>query len=337
LNTPNNVADIGERSLIELIRQRIPPAPPWVVIGVGDDAAVVEPARNTMDVLTTDAMVEGVHFDRAFTPPAAIGHRAMAANLSDLAAMGATPRVALLSLALPASLPAADLLAIVEGMLALISRHGAHLVGGNITRSTGPLVISIMAVGSVRRRRVLTRSGARPGDDIWVSGAVGTATAGLGLLGTAGTRCDAEGDGALTRAYLMPEPRVRLGGLLGRTRAATACVDLSDGLADGLHQIAAASQAGIIVDAAAIPVLPAAAGWFTARGLDPVRAAIQGGDDYELLFTVSKRRRSRFAAARRLAQDLALTRIGVVTNEPGVWLDSNGQRERVAAGYEHFR
>jgi thiamine-monophosphate kinase len=337
LSTPSNVEDVGERSIIELIRQRIPPAPRWVTLGIGDDAAVVEPMRNTLDVLTTDAMVEGVHFDRTFTPPVAIGHRAMAANLSDLAAMGATPRVALLSLALPGSFPVPDVEAILDGLLALATRHGVQLVGGNVTRSTGPLLVDITAVGSVRRRRVLTRSGASPGDEIWVSGAVGTAAAGRGLHRARGARPHVETDGATTRAYLLPEPRVRLGGLLGRTRAATACIDLSDGLADGLHQIAAASGVGVDVDLSAIPVMPAAAAWFGTRGLDPVRSALQGGDDYELLFTVSRRQRSRFAAVRRLVNDVLLTRIGRITSEAGVWLASSGAREPVGAGYEHFR
>ncbi|MDO8836553.1 MAG: thiamine-phosphate kinase, partial [Vicinamibacterales bacterium] len=139
------VADAGERALIQMIRRRLPPAPGWVLTGVGDDAAVVQPARNTVDVLTTDALVEGVHFDCRFTPPAAIGHRAMAANLSDLASMGALPRVALLSLALPGAWPVADLEALMDGLISLASAHGVHLVGGNITRSPGPLVVDVTA------------------------------------------------------------------------------------------------------------------------------------------------------------------------------------------------
>src|SRR5512142_2431172 len=148
------VADLGERALIERIRVRVPPPPDWVEIGIGDDAAVLAPDRNAFDVLTTDALVEGVHFDRAFVPPRAIGHRALAANLSDLASMGARARAMLLSLALPGSLPLADFDAIVDGVLAVAAAHEVALVGGNIARSPGPLVIDITALGSAQKRRV---------------------------------------------------------------------------------------------------------------------------------------------------------------------------------------
>jgi thiamine-monophosphate kinase len=336
LSTPSNVAGAGEHALIERIRRRLPAAPPWVVVGVGDDAAVVEPVRNTMDVFTADALVEGVHFDRAFTPPSAIGHRALAVNLSDLAAMGAEPRVALLSLALPASLPVADLEAIVDGLLGLAARHQVHLVGGNITRSPGPLVLDVTAVGSVRRRRVLTRAGARPGDEVWVSGALGAAAAGLAMLQAGPVPADTEAQ-ACAAAYLTPEPRVRLGTLLGRNRAATSCIDLSDGLADGAAQLAAASGVGLVLDAGALPVPEAARRWWAARGDDAVTRATGGGDDYELLFTVSRRRRSRFTHVRRLAGGLPLTRIGRVTDDRQVRLEREGVSAPLAAGYEHFR
>jgi thiamine-monophosphate kinase len=335
LSTPSSVADVGEHALIARVRDRVPPAPDWVAVGVGDDAAVVEPARNLLEVVTTDAMVEGVHFDRAFTPPAAIGHRALAANLSDLAAMGAAPRSALLSFVLPPALPLADFDAILDGFMALAAAHGVTLIGGNITRSPGPLLVDVTAIGTVRRRRVLTRAGARPGDEVWVSGAIGSAAAGLQSLsagspgGQAMARCEA--------AFLNPEPRVRLGCLLGRNRAAASSVDLSDGLADGLRQLADASAVGLVVDAAAIPLADAARGWFEGRGRDPVLAALAGGDDYELLFTVRPRERRRLDAVRRQARGVPLTRIGVVVREPGVVLARGGMSGPVPSGYIHFR
>src|SRR5436309_263432 len=169
----DTVADFTEGGLIARIQERLPPAPAWMVVGIGDDAAVVEPARNRLEVLSVDALVEGVHFDRTFTPPAAVGYRALAVNLSDLAAMGAAPRLALLSLALPASLPLVDFDGIVGGLVALALRHRVHVVGGNLTRSTGPLVIDVTVIGTVKRRQALTRSGARPGDELYVSGTIG--------------------------------------------------------------------------------------------------------------------------------------------------------------------
>jgi thiamine-monophosphate kinase len=307
------------------------------VVGIGDDAAVTEPARNTLDVFTTDALVEGVHFDRRFTPPAAIGHRAMAANLSDLAAMGATPRLALLSLALPADLPVADLEGLVDALVGLATRHHAHLVGGNITRSPGPLVIDITAVGSVRRRHALVRAGARPGDDVWVSGTVGAAAAGLAMLASDDATAPPDDRTTCVAAYLAPEPRVRLGALLGRNHAASSCMDLSDGLADGLMQISTASGVALDIDPEAIPIAPGAARWFGRNGVDALGPAVSGGDDYELLFTVSRRRRSRFEAVRKLTRDVPLTRIGRVAAGSGAWLVRDETRTPVTGGYEHFR
>src|SRR4249919_223666 len=136
---PATVADLTERELIARIQCGLPPAPGWMLVGIGDDAAVLEPERNRVEVLTVDALVEGVHFDRAFVPPEAIGYRALAVNLSDLAAMGAAPRLALLAMALPPSLPLLQFDAIVSGFAALASQHRLHLAGGNLTKSPGPL------------------------------------------------------------------------------------------------------------------------------------------------------------------------------------------------------
>src|SRR5436190_22385037 len=137
------VAASSERELIARIQSKLPPAPPWLLVGVGDDAAVVEPERNRAEVLSVDALIDGVHFDRAFVPPDAIGHRALAANLSDLAAMGAAPRAALLSFVLPDQLEVAVVDGIADGLIGLAARHRVALVGGNITRSPGPLMIDV--------------------------------------------------------------------------------------------------------------------------------------------------------------------------------------------------
>ena len=153
-----------------------------MIVGIGDDAAVVEPERNRLEVLSVDALVEGIHFDRAFTPPDAIGHRALAVNLSDLAAMGADARLALLSLGLPETFPVADFDALIDGLAALAARHRLHVAGGNLTRSPGPLIVDVTVVGTVKRRRALLRGGARAGDELYVSGTIGAAAAGLQML-----------------------------------------------------------------------------------------------------------------------------------------------------------
>src|SRR3989442_12812476 len=142
------VSGFTERELIARIRERLPAPPEWMIVGIGDDAAVIEPARNRLEVLSVDALIEGVHFDRAFTPPDAIGHRALAVNLSDLAAMGATPRLALLSLALPETLAAGDFDAMVDGLARLAAGHRIHVAGGNLTRSPGPRMVDVTVMGT---------------------------------------------------------------------------------------------------------------------------------------------------------------------------------------------
>jgi thiamine-monophosphate kinase len=331
------VSDLTEQQLISRIKARLMPPPPWMLVGIGDDAAVVEPVRNQVEVLTVDSVVEGVHFDRRFTPPAAIGHRALAVNLSDLAAMGATPRLALLSLALPSDLPCDDFDAIADGFTALAATHRIHVAGGNLTRSPGPLVLDVTAVGWTKRRRVLTRGGAKPGDGVYVTGSVGGARAGLQALRASATTADLES--CMTR-YLYPQARVKAGVLLGRNRAATACMDLSDGLADGIRQIAEASHVGMTIDRAGIPVDPAARTWFESHRVDPVTEALSGGDDYELVFTASPKLGGRLRAVARHG-GVAITRIGCCTKGSTVELTGNvdGQNasEPLPRGFGHFR
>lgn len=295
---------------------------------------MLAPPRNERIVVTTDAIVEGVHFTRAYSSPADIGHKALAVNLSDLAAMGATPRWALLSLVLPGSWRVSEVEDLVDGLAALAAPHDVSVVGGNITRTDGPLVVDMTAGGDVRPRRWLTRSGARPGDGIWVSGTVGSAAAGLEML-TAGMQHGAHGTACMAR-HRRPEPRVRLGMAIGRARAATAAMDLSDGLADALRQVAAASGVGVRVDADALPIDPGAQAWWSSRGVDPVRAALAGGDDYELLLAVPAKS-GRMRSARRHAAEPPLTKIGVFTKDSAsLVLMRGGKEERIPEGFEHF-
>ncbi|MBM3820982.1 MAG: thiamine-phosphate kinase [Acidimicrobiia bacterium] len=323
------VSELGERALIERITARLS-FPPWVIVGPGDDAAVLAPERGSLEVLTTDAQVEAVHFDRRFVPPDAIGHRALAVNLSDLAAMGARPRAALLSLVLPDAMEADAIDGMLDGLLALAAAHRVSLVGGNISRSPGPLVIDVTAIGAVGPRRVLTRAGARPGDDVYVTGTIGDGLAGLkSLQSKVGVR-------RAEARYLRPEPRVRAGMLLGRNRAATACVDLSDGLADGVRRLAEASHVGILLDGEALPIPEDVREWHLAQGRDPVMAALAGGDDYELLFTSPKRFAGRMRSARSSLGDLPITRIGVVTKGHRVSVSAGGRERDVPEGFQHF-
>lgn len=317
--------------------------PAWVVAGPGDDAAVVVPERGAFDVFTTDALVEGVHFDRRFSPAPSIGHRALAVNLSDLAAMGATPRACLLSLALPDHIKVSFLDGFLDGLLELAAEYGVALVGGNLTRTPGPITVDVTAIGAVRPRRILRRAGARPGDDVYVTGTLGAAAAGLLSL-----LAEHDGDGpgrperqvrpeACEARYLRPCPRVRAGLLLGRNRAASSCMDLSDGLADALHQLARASGVGMLVDAAAVPIDPEAGTWLAAAGRDPLQTALAAGDDYELAFTVRPRHRGRLRGVERLLRGLPIARIGTVTtHDRGVMLKEGHEARPLPDGYQHF-
>ena len=329
----SSVGDLTERELIARIQSRLPAAPEWLTVGIGDDAAVIEPPRNRLEVVTVDALVEGVHFDRSFVPAEAIGHRALAVNLSDLAAMGAEPRAALLSLMLPGTLSSADFDSLIGGVAALASRSGIHVIGGNLTRSPGPLIVDVTVTGLVKRRQVLTRSGARAGDEVYVTGSIGGAAAGLLMLKQ---KSPAASPGCADR-YRWPEPRLRAGQLLSRNRAASACMDLSDGLADAVQQIATASGVGMLIDAAALPIEADAREWFVKSGVDPVIAAATGGDDYELLFTSKPRLSGRLQAVRRHS-GTAITRIGICTSTPGVRIrNADGTEAPVPAGFSHFR
>ncbi len=333
---PPLLATIGERGLIQRIRERFPAPAGALQVGIGDDAAVTAGVRGELDVLTTDALVEGVHFDLRFSSFADVGYKALAVNVSDIAAMGATPRLALLSLILPDRLSVSEVDSLLDGFSQMADEAGVLLAGGNITRTPGPLTIDVTAVGHVRRRRVLTRGGGKAGDILYVTGAVGAAAAGLGML-RAGGQVQEDGElAALIDRHRRPVPRLRVGALLGRTRAATACMDLSDGLADAVSQLAQASGTGAVVDAAALPVPAAARRWFGSQGHDPVRAALAGGDDYELLFSVSPRARGRLRTVVRQARGVPITRIGELTASPAILVKTDAATEPMPDGFTHF-
>lgn len=358
MNTPDSrearsLDVLGERGLIARIRERFPTAPERLLVGIGDDAAVAIPERGALEVLTTDALVEGVHFDLRFCAFEDIGYKALAVNVSDVAAMGGRPRLALLSLILPSRLTASDVDRLLDGFGLMAEQSGVSLAGGNITRSPGPLVIDVSLIGAVRPRKILTRAGGRPGDAVYVTGAVGAAAAGLGWLAAMIERGDprlpegaAEAATAIdperaamdecVRRYRAPEPRYRFGAALGRARAASACMDLSDGLADAVRQVAGASNTGALIDGAALPIPAAARRWFESTGADPIQAALVGGDDYELLFTVPARRRGRFKHALEQARGLPVTRIGELTIGSDVRVKRDGGTLELPKGFEHF-
>lgn len=326
-----------ERALIARIRARVPHVHPDLLIGIGDDAAMLRPARNRAEIVTTDMLVEGVHFRREWSSPADIGAKAVLVNVSDLDAMGAEPRVATLSLALPDDLPLADFDALIDGVAEAARASRLAIAGGNLTRSPGPLVIDVTAIGAVHARKVLRRDGAREGDEVYVTGSIGAGAAGLRWLERHGMPEPSHAAFPAVRRACRPAPAIGVGKILSRTGASRAAIDLSDGLADGLRRLSEDSGAGIRIDAAALPIDPSARAVFTSLGVDVLEASLEGGDDYELLFTISPRNRGRFRGARRLLEP-PVTRIGVVTGAPGVVISTpDGDRPLTSRGFDHFQ
>jgi thiamine-monophosphate kinase len=331
-----SVATFTESALLERLRARVGAPPGFVPIAIGDDAAAIEPLRGTLDIVTTDILIEHVHFRRDWTAARAIGGKAVAVNLSDLAAMGAVPRAILLSLALPPDLPVDDFDELIEGVVAATTAAGAALVGGNLARSPGPLMVDVTAIGSAGRRRILRRAGGRPGDELYVTGTIGAAAAGLAWLQSGADRASVDPVAReCIHRYEHPEARIRCGRMVAGHRAAAACIDLSDGLADAARQLADAGNTGVTLDASALPIHHGALSWAERERIDAATFATSGGEDYELLFAVRPRRRRAFLGAIGRC-GLTATRVGQLTAERGAWLDRSGTREPLAVGFRHF-
>jgi thiamine-monophosphate kinase len=293
-----------------------------------DDAALLDPVEGTQLVLTKDAMVAGVHFLED-DPAGQIAQKLLRVNLSDLAAMGAEPIGYLLALARPKAIDDDWLGAFCAGLAADNAEFGVSVLGGDTVSTPGPLTMSLTAIGQLPNGTALLRSGARSGDDIWVSGTLGDAALGLAVLqgvldipGPARTH--------LIERYRVPRPRLALGQVL--RNLAHAAIDISDGLAADLGHVLEASGAGAMVRADLLPLSGEAA------DLPGVQeAALSGGDDYELLFTAPSRRRTEIEAlSRRL--DLPLTRIGEIRGQPGLQVvDAAGAQVHVErTGWRHF-
>lgn len=336
------VKDVGEFQLIELLTEALPEevrGDSGLVLGIGDDAAVWQPSPGEQIIVTTDSLIEGIHFRTDWTDWERLGHKSLAVNLSDLAAMGGNPRLAVVTLGLRGDEPIDDLTALYRGLGGLARRFGVAIAGGDIVRSPQALMIHVAALGESRGGRHLTRSGARPGDLIGVTGTLGAAAAGLTLLelNEADLRRRAATASQLIEAHLRPEPRVRMGALL-LEHGATAAMDLSDGLLGDLPKILKASGVSARLDLAAIPVAAAVRALFPDRWHE---LAMRGGEDYELLFTVSAGDWESLEAAVRAAGGTIST-IGEITprSESGAEIelvDEGGSRSVVPPGaFDHF-
>jgi thiamine-monophosphate kinase len=297
-----------------------------VLVGPGDDTAVVRAPRGSRLLLTTDLLAEGVHFRRTWASPADLGWKLAAVNVSDIAAMGGLPLWALLSVALPPALDLAFAAGVRRGLRLAARRFGFSIVGGDTCASAGGVFLSLALVGAAGPRP-LTRGGAHPGDLIFVTGHLGASALGLAALerGTAGGL-----SGPLrscARRHLRPEPRLAFGSALARTGVATAALDVSDGVSRDLLRLCAASRVGAEVFADRLPVLPATRRAALLLGRDPAESALHGGEEYELLFTARPRDATQVAAIGVVAQ----RRAGVSVSS------ADGRRRPLAAKtWEHF-
>ena len=313
----------------DLIARHFTRATPSAVLGVGDDCALVTPTPGRQLAITTDLLIEGRHFSPQ-DGPAGLGHKTAAVNLSDIAAMGATPRWATLQIALPAANDA-WLTAFARGLYRMLDAHGCALIGGDTTKSDR-LTLGLTVFGEIEPGHALTRGGAQAGDDVWVSGLIGSAA--LALAYRQGRLFMEQIHAArVLPALYLPTPRIALGqALIG---VATAAIDISDGLCADLGHILTRSGLGAELDFAAIPVHAVAHDYLH----DPaaVEAILGGGDDYELCFTAPASRRDRVLAAGQ-ATGVAVTRIGCTRAAPGLVVrDAAGQAIPLTqTGYDHF-
>ncbi len=330
---------LGEFGLIDRLTKLCPTTAPCLRVGVGDDAAVLAARPGTELLVTTDVLVEGVDFNLSVWPFERLGEKALIVNLSDIAAMGGRPVAFFVALSLPERARVRDAEALYRGLGRASRRYGVVLAGGDV--SAAPCwSIAVTVIGEVDRGRALTRSGARPGDLLCVTGTLGDSVAGLSLLSreTRSPRGLARSHARwLIDRHQRPAPRLLIGERLAAQCLATAAIDLSDGLAADVRRLCEASKVGVEIDLGTLPLSNALRAYATALRRDPVMYALGGGEDFELLVTVPLQR---FRRAQRLATgDVPLTVIGRVTpTRRGLAvIDAKGQRRPLPRlGYEHF-
>jgi len=330
-----DLSEIGEFGLIQRFRRSTRPAGPGLRLGIGDDAALTE--LSSPQIITCDLLIQGVHFQRRWHPPRLLGRKALSVNLSDIAAMGGIPRFALLGLGLPPKISVAEADALRQGFLEVAAEHGVELIGGD-TCASSLMVLAVTVLGQPGRRACVLRSGARPGDAIFVTGTLGEAAWGLELL-RQGRRTHRH---PAIRRFLNPKPRVQLGRKLAGV--ASAMIDLSDGLIPDLgHVLEESRGVSAEIEAAALPLSSAFRKQFQVRGAPKGKAlayAVAGGEDYELLFTAAPDRApqlGRLAAA----TGVPITRIGRLKKSRPSLIRLVGSRgENIplpSARFEHFR
>ncbi len=329
---------ITEREIIKKIRENAVISADGLVRGIGDDCSVFgEPGASWL--VSTDMLVDSVHFDRSWHEPHLLGRKSVAVNLSDIAAMGGAPKFMLISMSLPAGIGDAWILSWFEGVTEILEEHDCLLIGGD-TVSGGELSFSLTVLGTQLPEGPIYRSGAREGESVYVSGALGSSAAGLALLRKIQQRKIAEKRSEweeVLSAHLNPSPQIELGKLLCRSRYVSAMQDISDGLATDLGHICCESGVRAEIEEDKLPSLALLDGLCSSYDMVKRDLLLRGGDDYQLVFTVKKGCEGELETLVKRESQEKIHRVGVLRNGRGVFLrNSRGRREEISfSGYEH--
>lgn len=332
---------MNERQLIEYIAALTDPATQGLIKGIGDDCAVIHKDKDLAWLLTMDTLIEGVHFDPAFHPPSKLGRKAVSVNVSDIGAMGGKPIFVLLSIGMPKGFDPSWFTAFAHGLTEACREYGCQLIGGDTVASPLGFTCSLTVIGEAKAEQVVYRSGARVGDEIWVSGSLGFAAAGLELLQRK-FQPNNERWQPFREQHLNPRARVEMGRELGASGLVHAMMDLSDGLATDLAHLCKQSGVGARITARSLPGIAALGEVASLIGGQPEDWAISGGEDYELLFTAPPGASDRLLAMGRRC-GLRLSPVGSIVAGSGVTLIrdlADGTCEEVAIayrGFDHFR
>lgn len=328
---PTRINQVGEYGLIDLIKKQIFSKDERVVINIGDDAAVIRSSPRRFLIFTTDTMVERVHFDLTYFTYEEIGWKAMAANLSDIAAMGGLPKYALVTLGLPKSIRTEEVLSIYQGASKIGRKYGCKIIGGDTTLVPKQLFVSITLLGEVDKKYLLTRGGAKKGDLICVTGKLGEAQAGLEFLKKRGRQRL-----SFVRKHLKPQPRINEARILAKNLKITSMIDISDGLSSELFHLTDESHLGALVYEQSLPISPKCLKLAFILKSSPLELVLSSGEEYELLFTVARKDRSKLE---KIKSKLNFSVIGkMVEKKKGVKLITRSGRKTdiKKIGFVHF-
>jgi len=332
------IDEIGEFGLIESIKKDCITSLQGVVKGIGDDCAVFHSSSGRVLLLTTDMLVEDIHFLRNTITPYQLGRKAIAVNLSDIAAMGGTPLVTLISLAISSQTEVEEIQELYRGMREICGLYGVNIVGGDTVASPDNLIINVSLVGDANEQEVLYRSGARPGDKIYLTGTVGDSSAGLSILKHEISPQDSL-RGHFIKVHNEPEPLIKAGKVVAGSRLASAMIDLSDGLLSDLAHICEESRVGALLLRDKIPLSEKLKSLAAHAGFDPLDFALSGGEDYALLATVSEKNAKKFELVCKDRIPSPLFLVGSIREEKGIrMMNEDGSVEELRpAGFDHFR